>query len=145
MKTILKTKISFILLIFIAQLSFAQVFNFNYDNGITKEKALENAKYYEQDLLKYDYQFARSNVKSSDNYDIIFNKKSKTGDGVLTTKISYFFSDKSVKVEIVNSFYNSQGSSYEIKPNATNQVYKNLYDANKNLYVDVFMQYVNLK
>ncbi|WP_417429666.1 hypothetical protein [Halpernia sp.] len=138
-----KTKISLILLILIAQFSFAQVFTQNYATGVNKTKALENAKFFEDDIAKYDYSLSKTYINQPSEYDVTWSKKDKT-DGVLKVKMNYKFSDSGVRVEIVNANYYANNKEIAIIQNSSLAAVKNVYDANKSLFVDVFLQYLNL-
>lgn len=141
--TTITKRIALFALLFIAQLSFAQVFNMTYADGITKEKALANSRFYEEDIAKYDYTFEKSNVISPENYEIYWSKPDKKG-GLLKVRMGYHFEEKGMKIEIINALYSTNGKVIAITQNDPLPAVKNVYDANKNLFVDVFMKYINL-
>ncbi|WP_417429665.1 hypothetical protein [Halpernia sp.] len=140
MKSHFKTKINLILLLFIAQFSFAQVFTQNYDAGITKELVLENVKLFENEIGKYDYSFTKSNIKSPYEYEATWKKNDEI-TGLQTVKMKYKFSEKSAKVEIVKISHFFNNSDHAVTPEENTE----LYNSNKNVFVNMFFKIMNFK
>lgn len=133
-----------LLFIFMCNLIFAQVFSVDYNSNVNRDQALVHMGYYQEDMISFGYNPSKINETSPYQYDLVWTKIDETG-GEMKTRVSYFFSEKSVKIEMFESIYSKDKIIITIKESDDLEEKKKIYNINKDIYATAFLKYVNLE